>query len=145
MPWFRWMRGPAVIALAVSLFVAAAGCSSSPKPGEEAAGPPPAPAIPQPTSAPPPPPPQVRLKDGRIADEEILKKLIQGKTTKDEVRGMFGIPQGVVYSPGMETNIYYREKTTGLISRKTERVESLTLRFDLSGILKDFEYRYSGE
>jgi outer membrane protein assembly factor BamE (lipoprotein component of BamABCDE complex) len=85
------------------------------------------------------------LKDGRIADEEILKKLAQGKTTKDEVREMFGTPQGVVYTPGMETYIYYREKTTGFFSRKTERVESLTLRFDMGGILKDFEYRYSGE
>jgi len=89
--------------------------------------------------------PPVRSKDGRIADEEILKKLIQGKTTKDEVRETFGIPQEVIYSPTVETYIYYREKTTGLISRKTERVESLTLRFDLGGILKDFEYRYSGE
>jgi outer membrane protein assembly factor BamE (lipoprotein component of BamABCDE complex) len=139
------MRGPAVLALAVSLFVAAAGCSSSPKPDEVAARPPTPPATPQQTPAAAPPPPQVRLKDGRIADEEILKKLIQGKTTKDEVRAMFGIPQGVVYSPGMETYIYYREKTSGLISRKTERVESLTLRFDLGGILKDFEYRSSGE
>jgi outer membrane protein assembly factor BamE (lipoprotein component of BamABCDE complex) len=137
------MCGPVVIALAACLFAAAAGCKSSPKPSE-----PPAASsapVPTPTPAPAPPPPPVRSKDGRIADEEILKKLAQGKTTKDEVREIFGIPREVIYSPGGETYVYYREKTTGLISRKTERVESLTLRFDVGGKLKDYEYRYAGE
>lgn len=144
MRWSRWMCAPMVIALAAGLFLAA-GCKSSPKPGEPpAASSAPAPP-PQPAPVPAPPVPPARSKDGRIADEENLKKLAQGKTTKDEVRGMFGIPQEVIYSPTVETYVYYREKTTGLISRKTERVESLTLRFDMAGKLKDYEYRYSGE
>jgi outer membrane protein assembly factor BamE (lipoprotein component of BamABCDE complex) len=133
-----------VLVLAAGLFLAA-GCTSSPKPGEApAASSAPTPP-PQPAPVPAPPVPPVRSKDGRIADEEILKKLIQGKTTKDEVRETFGIPQEVIYSPTVETYIYYREKTTGLISRKTERVESLTLRFDMDGRLKDYEYRYTGD
>jgi hypothetical protein len=45
----------------------------------------------------------------------------------------------------METFIYSRDRTSGWISRSTERVEMLTIRFDATGLLKDFEYRYSGE
>ena len=56
-----------------------------------------------------------------------------------------GIPQQIVFSPGIETYIYFRDKSFGfLFSRRTERVESLTVRFDWSGILKEYEYRYSG-
>ena len=145
MPWTRERPRVAVIGLAVLLVVAAGACKSSPKPGDSAAAAPPPAAAPQPAPAPAPIVPQAQLKDGRIADEEILKRLVRDKTTKQEVREMFGIPQQVVFSPGIETYIYARDKSFGfLFSHRTERVESLTIRFDGSGILKEFEYRYSG-
>jgi hypothetical protein len=100
------------------------------------------PPLPAATPAPPPPPP--RPSGARIADEEKLKSLIQGKTTKEEVRKLFGVPQEIVVSSGIEAFIYYREKSSGWISRTTERVETLEIRFDAKGVLKDFEYRYSG-
>jgi len=98
---------------------------------------------PTPTPAAPPPPP--RPATGQLADEERLKTLVQGKTTKAEVRELFGIPQEIVVSPGIESFIYYRDQTFGFFSRTTERVEMLTVRFDTRGILKDFEYRHSGK
>ncbi len=101
------------------------------------------PPLPVATPAPPPPPP--RPSGTRIADEEKLQNLVQGKTTKADVQGLFGIPQEIVFSPGIETFIYYRDKSTGWFSRTTERVEMLTVRFDAKGVLKDFEYRYSGQ
>jgi hypothetical protein len=61
------------------------------------------------------------------------------------VREKFGVPQEVVMGPGGETFIYYRDQSSGWFSRTTERVEMLTVRFDIRGILKDFEYRYSGK
>jgi outer membrane protein assembly factor BamE (lipoprotein component of BamABCDE complex) len=94
---------------------------------------------------PPPPPPPRRPANARIADEESLKGLVQGKTTKADVRNRFGMPQEIVMAPGVETFIYYRDQTSGWLSRTTERVEMLTVRFDQRGILKDFEYRYSGK
>lgn len=161
----------AVIALGAFVLVYS-GCGlfsrSRPKPPEtsEPAGPGPSPATPEasapaPSPAPPPvlttppappaaapvPPPAAaprRPADNRIADEELLKGLVQGKTTKGEVRELFGIPQEVVLAPGLETFIYYRDRTSGWFSRTTERVEMLTVRFDGRGLLKDFEYRYSG-
>ncbi len=145
MPWTQERPRAVVIGLAMLLVVVGAACKSSPKPSEPAAVAPPPPAAPQPTPAPAPIVPQVQLKDGRIADEEVLKRLVREKTTKQEVREMFGIPQQIVFSPGVETYIYAREKSFGfLFSRRTERVESLTIRFDGSGILKEYEYRYSG-
>jgi hypothetical protein len=96
--------------------------------------------------APPPPArPSLREAGARIADEETLKDLVQGKTTKSEVRERFGMPQEVVFSPGIETFIYYRDRTSGWFTRTTERVEMLTVRFDSQGLLKDFEYRLSGK
>jgi hypothetical protein len=146
MPWTRQRPRAAVVGLAALLIVAGVACKSSPKPGEEPAAVPPPAAAPQPTQAPAPIVPQVQLKDGRIADEEVLKRLVRDKTTKQEVREMFGIPQQIVFSPGIETYIYARDKRFGfLFSRRTERVESLTIRFDWSGILKEYEYRYSGD
>ena len=146
MPWTRRRPRAAVIGLAVLLGAAAGACKSSPKPAEPpAAAVAPPPAL-EPTPAPPPVVPQVQLKDGRIADEEVLKRLVRDKTTKQEVREMFGVPQQIVFSPGIETYIYARDKSFGfLFSRRTERVESLTVRFDWSGILKEYEYRYSGD
>jgi len=129
-----------------------AGCGlfsrSSQKPPEVSEAPAPqapvvTPAAPVPTPAAPPPPP--RPAGARIADEESLRSLIQGKTTKAEIQAQFGIPQEVVLSPGVETFVYYRDKTFGWLSRTTERVEMLTIRFDAKGILKDFEYRSSGK
>ena len=145
MPWTRRRPRAAVIGLAVLLAAAAWACKSSPKPAEPPAAAVPPPATLEPTPAPPPIVPQVQLKDGRIADEAVLKRLVRDKTTKQEVREMFGIPQQIVFSPGIETYIYARDKSFGfLFSRRTERVESLTVRFDGSGILKEYEYRYSG-
>ncbi len=145
----------AVVVLVVLLVAGSAGCGlfsrSKPKP-PEAAAPAPAPAAAPASPAPPPPvvPPAApvpapRPAGGRIADEGILGALVQGRTTKAEVRERFGIPQEVVVSPGVETFIYYRDRTSGLISRTTERVEMLTIRFDANGVLRDFEYRYSGK
>jgi hypothetical protein len=51
----------------------------------------------------------------------------------------------VVVSPGVETFIYYRDRSAGWFSRTMERVEMLTVRFDANGLLKDFEYRFSGK
>lgn len=104
----------------------------------------PAPA-PLPTPTPASPPPPRRAAGARIADEEMLKRLVQGKTTKAEVQEMFGIPQEVVLSPGTETVIYSRDVRSGWFTRSLDRVEMLTIRFDDKGLLKDFEYRYSGK
>jgi len=103
----------------------------------------PAPQPPAPRVATPPPAGR-KAAGGRIADEEMLRGLAQGKTTKAEVRELFGVPQEVVMGPGIETYVYYQDRTSGWISRRTERVEMLTIRFDAKGVLKDFEYRYSG-
>jgi hypothetical protein len=91
------------------------------------------------------PPQSLRKAGAEIADEESLKNLIQGKTTKADVRERFGVPQEVVVSPGVETFIYYRDRSSGWFSRTMERVEMLTVRFDVNGLLKDFEYRFSGK
>lgn len=102
----------------------------------------------QAAAAPAPPSParlSLREAGARIADEETLKDLVQGKTTKAEVRERFGVPQEVVFSPGIESFIYHRDRTSGWFTRTTERVEMLTVRFDSQGILKDFEYRFSGK
>jgi outer membrane protein assembly factor BamE (lipoprotein component of BamABCDE complex) len=93
----------------------------------------------------PAPPPSLREAGAQIADEVALQQLVQGKTTKSEVRQRFGVPQEVVLSPGAETFIYYRERASGWIRRTTERVETLTVRFDGQGVLKDFEYRFAGK
>lgn len=161
----RRLRTLMVIGVLGALTVSSAGCglfAGSKKKPSEASQPasPPAPAAtpaPPPASSPPPPtvatappappppaPPPQRAAGNRIADEESLKDLIQGKTTKTEVRERFGIPQEVVVAPGVETFIYYRDQTSGWFSRSAERVEMLTVRFDAKGLLKDFEYRYSG-
>jgi outer membrane protein assembly factor BamE (lipoprotein component of BamABCDE complex) len=102
-------------------------------------------AAPSPTPTPASPPPPRRPSGARIADEEMLKRLVQGKTTKAEVREMFGIPQEVVLSPGIESVIYFRDVKAGWFTRAVDRVEMLTIRFDDNGLLKDFEYRYSGK
>ena len=127
-----------------ALIVPAAGCglsSRSEAPAEVSQ--PSAPPLPAATPALPPPPP--RPSGARIADEAKLQNLIQGRTTKAEVREVFGVPQEIVLSPGIETFVYYREKSSGWISRTSQRIEMLTIRFDTNGVLKDFEYRYSGQ
>lgn len=133
------------MALLGLILLLGAGCgifSGSKEPDSGVAQPATSPG-PTPTPATPPPPP--RPATGQIADEERLKTLVQGKTTKAEVRELFGIPQEIVVSPGVESFIYYRDQTVGFFSRTTERVEMLTVRFDSRGILKDFEYRHSGK
>jgi hypothetical protein len=133
------------VVLAV-LVLSVAGCglfSGSKTEPPVASEPAPVPA-PAPTPTPAPEPPPRRPTGARIADEEALKKLIQGKTTKAEVQASFGIPQEVVFSPGIETFIYARDVSSGLFTRTRDRVEMLTIRFDDKGLLKDFEYRYSG-
>ena len=141
---FSQLRTALAVVVLGSLILSTAGCglfSRSKDQSPEMSQPQP-PPLPMPTPAPEPPPP---LPPGaRIADEEKLQNLVQGKTTKADVRGLFGIPQEIVLSPGVETFIYYRDKSSGWLSRTTDRVEMLTIRFDTKGILKDFEYRYSG-
>ena len=119
-----------------------------PTPPAPPVAPPPAQAVSPPAAppVPPAPPPAPRKPPaGRIADEEMLRGLAQGKTTRAEVRELFGVPQEVIMGPGTETFVYYRDRVSGFFSRSTERIEMLTLRFDLKGILKDFEYRYAGK
>ena len=116
---------------------AACGMFSTSKEPAEAAPVQPAPA--------PAPPVSLREAGAQIADEAALKELVQGKTTKTDVRERFGVPQEVVLSPGVETFIYYRERTSGLLRRTSERIEILTVRFDSQGLLKDFEYRFAGK
>lgn len=147
----RSRRSRTVLAVAAlgAFVVPSAGCGlfsrSKEKPPEASQpAPPPAPA-PGTAPTPAPPPPPRRPAGARVADEEGLKRLVQGKTTKAEVRDLFGIPQEIVIAPGIETFIYYRDRTSGWLSRTTERVEMLTVRFDTQGVLKDFEYRYSGK
>ncbi len=114
-----------------------------PVPPAPPVAPPPAPPAP---SAPPAPQPAPRKPPaGRIADQEMLRSLVQGKTTQAEVRELFGVPQEVIMNPAGEAFIYYRDRTSGFFSRSTERIESLTVRFDPKGILRDYEYRYSGK
>ncbi len=141
----RRSRTALAVAVLVAFVVPSAGCGlfsrSKEKPPEVSQPAPP----PAPVATPAPPPPPRRPAGARIADEEGLKRLVQGKTTKGEVRDLFGIPQEIVITPGLETFIYYRDQTSGLLSRTTERVEMLTVRFDTQGVLKDFEYRYSGK
>jgi outer membrane protein assembly factor BamE (lipoprotein component of BamABCDE complex) len=98
-----------------------------------------------PAEAPAAPPVSLREAGAQIADEAALKQLVQGKTTKADVRERFGIPQEVVLGPGVETFVYYRERSSGWVRRTTERVETLTIRFDAQGLLKDFEYRFAGK
>lgn len=93
----------------------------------------------------PAPPPSLREAGAQIADEAALKQLVPGKTTKAEVRERFGIPQEVVLSSSAETFLYFRDRTSGFFTRKTERIEMLTVRFDAQGLLKDFEYRFAGK
>jgi len=142
---FVFQTGLAVAGVSL-LVLAVAGCGTSSKsegtpPPVVAAPPPTPPPLAYPVLAPPP----ARRWSEKITEEETLQKLVQGKTTKAEVRELFGIPQEVVLSPGVETFIYYRDKSSGLIFRSTERVEMLTIRFDAEGVLKQFEYRYSGK
>ncbi len=140
------LRACSVLVVLGVLLVSSAGCGLFPPVKEERPRevwqPPPAP-LPEPTPAPPPPPP--RSAGARIADEESLKLLIQGKTTKAEVRERFGVPQEIVLGPESETFIYYRDQSSGWFSRTGERLEMLTVKFDTKGILKEFEYRYSGK
>ena len=141
----RRSRTALAVAVLVAFAVLSAGCGlfsrSKDKPPEVSQPAPP----PAPVATPASPPPPRRPAGARIADEESLKRLVQGKTTKAEVRDLFGIPQEIVIAPGLETFIYSRDQTSGLLSRTTERVEMLTVRFDTQGVLKDFEYRYSGK
>jgi len=146
----RRMRVGLATALIGGMLVVGGGCGtssrstpeSSPTSGAAA----PAPSGTDPASA-TPAAPRLSLQEAgaTIADEEKLKSLVQGQTTKDDVRERFGMPQEVVFSPGIETFVYYRDRTSGWISRTTERVEMLTIRFDGRGILKDFEYRFAGK
>jgi len=130
-----------LVAVALGVLVATGGgCglfSSTKAPSEasssDASSPPPAPA------------PSLREAGAQIADEAALRQLIPGKTTKADVRGQFGVPQEVILGPSVETFVYYRERTSGWIRRTTERSETLTIRFDGQGILKDFEYRFAGK
>jgi hypothetical protein len=138
----RRSRTALAVAVLGAFVVPSAGCglfSRSKEKPPEASQPAPPPA---PVATPPPP---RRPAGARIADEESLKRLVQGRTTKAEVRDLFGIPQEIVIAPGIETFIYYRDLTSGWLSRTTERMEMLTVRFDTTGVLKDFEYRYSGK
>ena len=143
-PRFRFALAAAVLS---ALVMAVSGCSLFSRSKEappEVTAPAPAPA-PAPTPIPAPPQPPRRPSGARIADEEKLKRLVQGKTMKAEVQEMFGIPQEVVLSPGVESVIYYRDVSSGWFTRSVDRVEMLTIRFDDNGLLKDFEYRYSGK
>ncbi len=132
-----------LVIAAVAVSTAGCGASSGSKEQPIEVSKPPAPQVPVPTPAPTPSAP--RPAGARIADEEGLKILVQGQTTKEQVRERFGTPQEVILSPGVETFLYYRDRSGGWFSGASERVEALTVRFDTKGVLKDFEYRYSGK
>jgi len=121
------------------LLMAGVGCGTSAQSKSPADAPVAAPA---PSPA---PPPSLREAGAQIADEAALKELVPGKTTKADVRDRFGVPQEVVLSSATETFIYFRDRTSGLFRRTTERIEMLTVRFDGQGVLKDFEYRFAGK
>jgi len=136
------LRGARVVVAAgfVSLLLmAGVGCGTSAQSKSPADAPVAAPA---PSPA---PPPSLREAGAQIADEAALKELVPGKTTKADVRDRFGVPQEVVLSSATETFIYFRDRTSGLFRRSTERIEMLTVRFDGQGVLKDFEYRFAGK
>jgi outer membrane protein assembly factor BamE (lipoprotein component of BamABCDE complex) len=97
------------------------------------------------TQAAPPPTASLRERGAQIADEAMLKALVQGQTTKADVREIFGVPQEIVLSSGIETYLYIREKSVGWISKACERTEMLTVRFDPTGVLKEYEYRFAGK
>ncbi len=132
-------RRSAVAAAMAGLLLLGAGCKSSPQPSAPSEAPVAAP-VPAPA-----PPRSLRDSGAQIADEAALRQLVPGKTTKDEVRDRFGVPQEVVLSSSTETFIYFRDRTSGWFRRTTERVEMLTIRFDAQGLLKDFEYRFAGK
>ncbi len=141
----RGVQTALAVATLACITALAGGCgtSSSSKEPTPGVSQPASPPVPEATPAPLPPP--RRPSGAQIADEERLRKLVQGKTTKAEVRDLFGIPQEIVLSLAGEAFIYYRDQTSGFFFRTTERVEMLTARFDTQGVLKDFEYRYSGK
>ena len=134
----RGGRGVVAAGIVGLLLMAGAGCKSSAgstAPSDAAAAAPvPAPAR-----------PSLRESGAQIADEAALSQLVPGKTTKADVRGRFGVPQEVVLSSSTETFIYFRDRTSGLFRRTTERIEMHTVRFDGQGVLKDFEYRFAGK
>lgn len=134
-------RGRGIVAAGVvSLFLMiGAGCGSS----SESKAPSDAPAA-APVPA-PAPAPSLRESGAQIADEASLKLLVPGKTTKADVRERFGVPQEVLLSPNTETFLYFRDRTSGVFTRRTQRIEMLTVRFDAQGLLKDFEYRFAGK
>jgi outer membrane protein assembly factor BamE (lipoprotein component of BamABCDE complex) len=135
----RGARGVVAAGFVSLLLMAGAGCGTS----AQSKAPSDAPvAAPVPTPA---PPPSLREAGAQIADEAALKELVPGKTTKADVRDRFGVPQEVVLSSATETFIYFRDRTSGLFRRTTERIEMLTVRFDGQGVLKDFEYRFAGK
>jgi outer membrane protein assembly factor BamE (lipoprotein component of BamABCDE complex) len=135
----RGARGVVAAGFVSLLLTASAGCGTS----TQSTAPSDAPtAAPVPTPA---PPPSLREAGAQIADEATLKELVPGKTTKTDVRDRFGVPQEVVLSSSTETFIYFRDRTSGLFRRTTERIEMLTVRFDGQGVLKDFEYRFAGK
>lgn len=139
MMYLRGARGLVAASFVSLLLMAGAGCGTS----APSTAPSDAPvAAPAPTPA---PPPSLREAGAQIADEAALKQLVPGKTTKADVRDRFGVPQEVVLSSAAETFIYFRDRTSGLFRRTTERIEMLTVRFDGQGVLKDFEYRFAGK
>ena len=139
----RGGRGLVAASIMGLLLMVGAGCKSSAQSTPPADAPVAAP-VPAPVPA-PAPPPSLRESGAKIADEATLSQLVPGKTTKADVRERFGVPQEVVLSSSVETFIYFRDRTSGLFRRTTERVEMLTVRFDTQGLLKDFEYRFAGK
>ena len=135
----RGARGVVAAGFVSLLLMAGVGCGTSAQSKSPADAPVAAPA---PSPA---PPPSLREAGAQIADEAALKELVPGKTTKADVRDRFGVPQEVVLSSATETFIYFRDRTSGLFRRTTERIEMLTVRFDGQGVLKDFEYRFAGK
>ena len=132
----RWVRRVTAVGF-VGLLMVAAGCGTSSKSETPATA---TPSPPVPATA-----PSLRDAGAQIADEAALKQLVPGKTTKADVQERFGVPQEVVLSPDTETFFYFRDRSSGWFSRSTQRVETLTVRFDGQGILKDFEYRFAGK
>ena len=67
----------------------------------------------------------------KISEEEVQGKIVVGKTTRDQVRGMYGSPLETTYTDaGLEIWKYQYDDTTGL---NAENIASAVLTLGLAG------------
>ena len=66
-----------------------------------------------------------------------VKSIVNGKTTKDQVRATFGAPYQTGIEDGMETWTYYRIRYRG--PKKTQSKE-LHISFDKQGVVDSYSF-----